>query len=409
MSGPGFGGAGLWIDSLERDFGWSRSQLSFAFSLGQLESSIAAPIVGYLIDKYGGKKMAILGVCVASIGYLCLNQVQAFTPGVSQWNDPLMFYIAYMLTMLGVSLGGWIPMTVIINNWFHRNRSFAMAIGAVGFSMGTFAIVPLMAIIISPESLGWRNTALVLSVIFLVVIIPIWKIIHNNPEDIGEIPDGKGNKLPKGNPGHKNTITNVSNDPDFSIGEALREKVFWTISIGHGASSMLTATMMVHLILALNQQGLSLEVAAVVWGISMGIGGLSQLFGGVIGDRVPKRYAVCLFGCLQSIGVMSAVMVRSIPTALIFAVIYGIGFGARAPITTAMRGDYFGRKAFGKIMGISSAPMMALTMAGPIIAGSMFDKYGDYTNAFLLIGAICFLGSLIFIFTKKPLHPSLKN
>ena len=115
MSGPGFGGAGLWIDSLERDFGWSRSQLSFAFSLGQLESSIAAPIVGYLIDKYGGKKMAILGVCVASIGYLCLNQVQAFTPGVSEWNDPLMFYIAYMLTMLGVSLGGWLTMTVIIH------------------------------------------------------------------------------------------------------------------------------------------------------------------------------------------------------------------------------------------------------------------------------------------------------
>jgi MFS family permease len=74
-----------------------------------------------------------------------------------------------------------------------------------------------------------------------------------------------------------------------------------------------------------------------------------------------------------------------------------------------MRGEYFGRKAFGKIIGISSVPMMLLTMAGPIIAGSMFDKYGDYTNAFLLIGAICFLGSLIFIFTKKPIHPSLKN
>ena len=121
------------------------------------------------------------------------------------------------------------------------------------------------------------------------------------------------------------------------------------MAFAHGGSAMLTSTMMVHLILAFKSQGLSLEIASLMWGITMGIGGLSQLFGGVIGDKFTKRYSLALFGCIQSIGVIIAYKVDSILLAIVFALIYGIGFGARAPITTAMRGEYFGRKSFSVI------------------------------------------------------------
>ena len=264
-------------------------------------------------------------------------------------------------------------MTVIINNWFHKKRSLAMSIGSVGFSVGTFAIVPALAILVSPDNLGWRNTALMIALIFTFIALPVWKIIRNNPEDIGEILDGMGKEMAEGPLKHDDTrIPNLRQD--FTIGQALREKVFWTISIGHGASAMLTSTMMVHLILAFKGQGLSIEMAAVMWGVSMGIGGASQIFGGIIGDRIPKRFALCGFGCLQAIGVASATLVQSIPVAVLFAIIYGIGFGGRAPITTSMRGEYFGRRSFGKIMGISAVPMMIMTMTGPIVAGSFFDQ-----------------------------------
>lgn len=408
LSGPSFGATGLWVDSLEREFGWTRAQLSLAFSLGQLEGSIAAPIVGFLIDRFGGKKIALSGAFVASLGFVCLSQVRPFTPGLSEWNDPVIFYAAYVLMMLGITLGGWIPMTVIINNWFYRRRSLAMSIGSVGFSVGTFAIVPALAILISPDNLGWRNTALLIALVFTFIAIPVWRIIRDNPEEIGEVPDGLGTSRTEDSLSGQE-ILKSSREQDFTIGQALREKVFWTISIGHGASAMLTSTMMVHLILAFKGQGLSIEMAAVMWGVSMGIGGASQIFGGIIGDRIPKRFALCGFGCLQAIGVASATLVQSIPVAVLFAIIYGIGFGGRAPITTSMRGEYFGRRSFGKIMGISAVPMMIMTMTGPIVAGSFFDQDGDYARAFLLLAAIGFTGSLIFIFAKKPIHPSLKS
>ena len=72
------------------------------------------------------------------------------------------------------------------------------------------------------------------------------------------------------------------------------------MSFGHGASAMMTSLMMLHLILALVDQGLSLELSSLIWGTAMGIGGLSQLLGGALGDRVEKRYALVVFGCIQN-------------------------------------------------------------------------------------------------------------
>ena len=166
---------------------------------------------------------------------------------------------------------------------------------------------------------------------------------------------------------------------------------------------------MVHLILAFKDQGLSLQTSATRWCVAMGIGGISQILGGVIGDRYSKRYCLIIFGCLQSIGVATATSVSTLSSAFLFAVVYGFVFGARAPITTAMRGEYFGRTSFGKIMGISAMPMMVMTMVAPVVAGQMFDSQGDYRQAFLYIALLGFIGSLVFYFARAPIHPTLKH
>ena len=405
LSAPTYGGTGLWIDSLESHFGWTRTQLSIAFSLGQLEGSIVSPIVGYLIDRYGGKRVSICGVFIASLGFLCLSQTINLTSDTTSWIDPLIFYISYMIIMLGVSLGSWIPMTVILNNWFTKNKSLAMSMGSVGFAVGTFIFVPIMAAIITPDRLGWRITAIAVSIFFCILFIPIWKIVKNTPQELGLAPDGEKNLTEN----DAMEASSTDSSADFSLREALREKVFWYVAIGQGASAMMTTTMMVHLILAFKDQGISLQSAALIWGIAMGIGGIAQIIGGIVGDRTPKRFAACGFGCLQAIGVGLAVVVDSYSMALVFAVIYGVGYGARAPITTSMRGEYFGRKSFGKIMGISAVPLMIMTMVAPVFAGRSFDSTGNYTTSFLWIALFGFIGSLIFLIAKKPVHPSLKH
>ena len=86
----------------------------------------------------------------------------------------------------------------------------------------------------------------------------------------------------------------------------------------------------------------------------------------------------------------------------IFIIIYGLGFGARVPLGSSIRGEYFGRKAYGKVLGFSMVPMFLLMTIGPLFAGKMFDIYGNYELAFLVLAVITGFGSLGFLFAKKP-------
>lgn len=403
LSGPAYGSTGLWIDSLEKEFGWGRTQLSIAFTLGQFEGGIAGPFVGYLIDKIGGKKVAMMGIVIAAIGFLILSQTVPVNDDPNSALSPLIFYFSYLLIMLGNTMGGFIPMMVVINNWFTRYRSLAMAVFSLGFSLGTFLIVPLVALLMSPSVLGWRSTAISVAAVAIVLPILVWKIIDDKPISKRHIREFE---TKEDIPFRK---TNLRKTIDFTIIEAIKEKSFWLMGFGHGASAMLTSTMMVHLILAFANQGLSIQLSALMWGVAMGIGGIGQLGGGILGDRLPKELTNWAFGALQAVGVLMAIIVSNVFLAFCFAIVYGIGFGGRAPLTTAMRGEYFGRKSFGKIMGVSMIPMMALTLTGPWVASVLYERSGNYETGFLSIGIAGLLGSFLFLMCRKPLHPSIKN
>ena len=185
--------------------------------------------------------------------------------------------------------------------------------------------------------------------------------------------------------------------------------MFWYLAVGHGASAMLTSTMMVHLILAFKHQGISLQTAAFIWGIAMGIGGVSQILGGFLGDRTPKHIAVCLFGCIQAIGVSIAVLVTNLWMAVLFSVVYGIGFGARAPITTSMRGDYFGRKSFGTIQGVLSTTGEIGFMFAPVVAGITFDLLGSFRPVFIAFAILTLIAAPIILTIRTPRPKPLES
>ena len=397
---PVFGGVGVWIDALETDFGWSRTQLALAFSLGTLEGSIVGPVVGILVDKIGPRKVVATGVTIIGVGFLILSQTSAL------W----MFYLAYAVIMLGASGGGWLPMMTVINNWFDKKRSLAMGFGGIGFSMGSFILVPLLAWMVVPDNVGWRFTAMGLGLLFVIMAYPVSRFIRNAPEEFGEVPDGrKINKghLDKNSAAISDTIAKSDTEPadpgkNYGVVELLQIPVFWTLSICNASSSMLIGTMTVHFIISLRDLGIPVQTGAWIWGATMGFSGAAQIFGGWLGDRVPKNVALCVFGLLQAVGVIFATFLTEIYLAPIFIGIYGLGFGARIPLGTAIRGEYFGRRAFGKVLGISMVPMSVMMFAAPIFAGWMFDVQGSYNMAFYILSAISIVGSLGFLSARKP-------
>lgn len=396
-SGPVWSGVGVWVKALEMQFGWSRAQLTGAFSLAQLEGSIFGPLLGYLIDRLGPRRMVFIGLVITGLGFVLFSRT----------NNLLTFYVSYGLIMLGTAAGSWLPLMTVVNRWFIRKRGLAMAVAAEGSPLGGLLLLPVLAWAVTPSHFGWSTTALWIGIVFLALAFPISRFIRERPEDYGERADG--DPSPNASMSQIEVVRTPPRDigsrdqPDFTAGQAIRTSAFWLITFGHAFSSMLFATLTVHLVPMLTDQGLSLQSSANVFSAMMGVAAVFQLIGGYVGDRMETRVAIAVFGFIQAAGFTVAVFAESMPMAILFAVLFGAGFGGRNPLTVAIRAEYFGPNAFATITGISSAPMYLFMLAAPLFAAFIFDTQGSYMIAWLILGGLGSMSGVLFLLAKKPL------
>ena len=389
---PLFQGMTAWFVVLEKQFGWSRTQLSIAFSLTRVEGSIMGPVAGYLVDKLGPRTMVALGLIIAGGGFLILSVTNSI------WH----LYLAFLVMSMGTGLGGWLPVMTAVNNWFSRRRATAMAIAMEGFLIGGVVLVPVLAWAIDPDIAGrpgWRGTAAVIGIFLMVIALPLARLVRNSPEAYGQRPDGQS-EMEESTPDE--TPVENAEEPSYTWQEAVRTKAFWFITMGHACSSIVIVTMMVHLGPMLNDRGFSLQTVGWVVATYTAVGAVFTMIGGYVGDRVPIRWAIFAFSAIQSAAVVVLVVGDTEAMAYVFGVLLGIGFGGRNPLTTAIRGVYFGRKAFASITGISMIPMNVLLLVSPLFAGIMFDATGTYTASFAVVAAVSLFGSALFLLLGDP-------
>ena len=382
MSLTVFQGLGTILVALERQFGWSRTALSGAFSLARVEGAILGPVEGFLVDRVGTRKMVLIGYVLMGLGFIWLGQVKTL------W----VFYASFMTITLGSGLGGWLAIIAMVNNWFTRQRTFAMASAMSGIHFGGL-FVPLLALGI--ETFEFGGAATIIGVLLLLVVGPAAKAIRNRPEDMGLQPDGDSERLSE-------SVLTEDEDPDFTAGQALRTPVFWILTIMQVASSVAIVTLALHLVPKLTDMGMTLSGAGTVV-LNYTIVALpSQFLSGYFADRLPKTLMIAIFLAIQGIAITIIAFADSVLLAYIFALLYGIGFGGRNPLTTAIRGEYFGRKAFATIMGISQFPMNIGMIGAPLFAGYMFDTTNSYLIPFSVFAILTFFGAFLMLFVKKP-------
>ena len=396
VSGPIWSGVGVWVKALETHFGWSRAQLTGAFSLAQLEGSILGPFLGYLIDRLGPRRVVFAGLVITGAGFVLFSRT----------NNLVIFYLSYGLIMAGSAAGSWLPFMTAINRWFIRKRGLAMAVAAEGSPLGGLFLLPVLAWAVTPGHFGWSTTALWIGIVFLALAFPVSWLIRERPEDYSERADGDPPPIHRiDEPESIGVVpSNIgeTEQPDYTASQAIRTAAFWLITFGHACSSLLFATMTVHLVPMLTDQGLSLQSGASVFSVMMGVAAVFQIIGGYVGDRIETRVAVAIFGFIQAVGFTMAILAQNLPLSILSGVIFGAGFGGRNPLTVAIRAEYFGPKAFATITGISSAPMYLLMLAAPLFAAFMFDARGNYTIAWLILGAFGSLSGVFFLLAKKP-------
>ncbi len=387
--------AGTFFVALEREFGWSRTLLSGAFAMARAEGAVMGPMEGILSDRLGGRRTMLIGFVVCVFGFLLLSTV----------HNPVTFYLAYVIVSTGAGLAGYIPIITIINFWFNRLRTIAMSGPLIGSSLGG-ALIPLLAWGIDAH--GWRWAAGGCGLFLAVVAGPIVMAIRNRPEPYGLRPDGDP-PPPADAPSPRGATPppqpSGAAPPDFTARQAIRTRAFWLISIAHAGTAILFTTMAIHLVPHLTDQGMSLTTAAVVVLTLTVTTGVFQLVGGWLGDRVDKRYVIAAFMAVQAVGILFLLLVDGFLLGLAFGVIAGIGQGGRAPAMTSIRGDYFGRRSFGTIMGLSMIPMNIGMIIVPLATGIIYDRVGNYNLPFVFLAVAVFAGGALMLVVRPPRPP----
>ncbi len=388
-----FGG---YASALQDQFGWSKTQLSAAFSMSRVESGILGPLQGWMIDKYGPRAVMRGGLAMFAVGFILFSQIQEL------WH----FYGSFALMAVGSSLGGFLSITVAVVGWFDRARSRALGISQLGFAAGGLVA---SGVILAITQIGWREVAFTSGILVAVIGLPLTTLVVRKPEEIGLHVDGMdadqraASRAADADRGRISQSTEV----DFTANEAMRTMAFWMISLGHASALFVVGAVMVHLFLHLTESfGYSDGRAAFFLGLMTAFQILGQVGGASLGDFVSKRLIVIACMGMHAVGLLLVAHLNATWAVVAFCALHGTAWGTRGPLMQAIRADYFGRTSFGTIMGFSSLIVMLGTTLGPLIAGILYDRYGSYELAFTIIAIIAASGSVFFMLAWRPAPPT---
>ena len=350
------------------------------------ESGLLGPVQGWLLDRVGPRVVMTAGMTLFGVGFILFSQI----------NSPLQFYLAFLCMAVGVSLGGFMSITATIVNWFERRRGTALGIMQTGGAIGGL-LLPIVAWSLTTN--GWRATAFASGIIILLVGIPLAQLMRRSPEEYGHLPDG----------GHPTTGADVplaGRATSFTARQAMRTRVFWFLTAGHSLSVMVVTTVSVHLIPYLSSElDLGLATASSVVALMTVAMMAGQLSGGYLGDRYSKRWLAtgATFG--HALAMFLLAFAPGLGVVITAVLIQGWAHGFRGVQMMPLRADYFGRQAFGKIMGFTFMFMMWGEVGGPVAMGLIVDTLDNYRLGFGLLGVAALAGTVFFAISSQPPRP----
>ena len=378
----------IFLVPMTDEFGWSRTGISGAVSLGGVLGALVAPFIGPLFDRHGSRALlvasavAVSGCCIALAG----------TQGL------LWFYVAFSISRMMFSAPFEIGTTSVVTKWFVRRRARAMSLLVVSTGMGLTVLPLVVAIAIAVA--GWRAGWLTLAVIAIVLgVIPQWFLLVRRPEDIGLRPDGAA-------PGPESSAsearTTAADEVSFTRTRALRTSTLWLLMAYTLLVFPVQAGVSLHQAPHLIERGISPTIAATIVSTFSLAGVLSSLVFGQLGDRVPVRAALAASAGLLALG---AVTMRGVDGPLlgyVSAVLFGAGIGGILTMVPVAWANYFGRAHFGAIRGITLPAQVGGQAMGPLAAGVLHDLTGSYASGLAAFAVLSLVAAGLALVTRPP-------
>lgn len=389
-SGTYWTGATVFFLPITRDLALSRSATSSAFSLARLEGGLGGPFVGYVVDRFGPRRIALFGGIMAGLGFILLSQA----------NNYATFLIIYVgVLSVGFNAGFNHAVMTSVNSWFVRRRGMAMAVIAAGISLGGAVVTPLLAYVIFQY--GWKAGSITAGVALLVFSIPLSYFIRSTPESMGLLPDGDVAAPPIA--GARRRIAPTTND--FTVGEALKTSSYWLMALAIGLRIAAQAALVVHMVPIMVWKGQPEVVAPMLIGILSLVAAVLRFVTGYLSDKWSRQKVASIGMAIGALSVAVLIMTEGAFWQLVlFVVLFAFAESVSA-VSWALIGDFFGRQSFATLRGGVTTVHSFLSMGTPVFAGLVFDRTDSYYWALVPLAFIYVAACLAFWFLPKPKLP----
>lgn len=398
----GFLSLGFWLGiissfsvfyaTLLEEFDWLRAESAGVISTSQIAYTLTAPFVGALIHRFGPRKVVVPGILMLAGGLALCATVTALGQ----------LYVYYGLFVgFGASCISMAAFGVIISRWFDVNRGLANGIASSGMGVGMFILVPLSQKLIS--TIGWQEAYLVLALLAFIILFPANLLfLKHRPQDMGLLPDGK--KI--NNPADSSHTATAPEPPAvrWTWPLLVRTPRFYAMMIFPSLSIFSVMLIIVHNMRFFLDQGIDEMTGAYAFAIAGVATMVFRIVWGWLSDHIGRElaYTAGMVSLCMGIGCLLLLESTGQPLFLyMFAVLFGMGWGANAPLFVATAADLFKGPSFGLLYGLVES-LIGLTGAfSAWTGGYIYDTTHSYRPAFILT-MISALLSAVFIWLAAP-------
>ncbi|MCH7607020.1 MAG: MFS transporter [Chloroflexi bacterium] len=386
----------VFVKPIGDELGWSRGEIALAFTTGTLVGLALSGLVGKQLDRYGARAAVVVaGMIVAGVlvGLAFMQEV---------WQFWLLFGSGRAAALAGINLGT----SVAVVNWFVRRRG--RAVGFLSMSLrGGQALFPLLIVAII-AGYSWRHAFGVLAVISLVfVVTPAWLFLRRRPEDMGLLPDGdppppeRAPDGPAAAAGRRAPSRARPDEVSWTLAEARRTRAFWLLVVATMSVVFAQTAVNLHAVASFQDRGIADAFAGIFVFVYAGTAAVSSVPFGMLADRIHIRWVLVLGTLFFCASIAVLIAADSVPAALLFAVLYGLGAGGWTIGYSLLFANYFGRGHVGAVRGFSQVVSSPVGAVGPLLAGYLHGVTGDYTLSFqIMLGSFAVV--LVALLLAKP-------
>jgi len=352
---------------LEREFGWTRSEVTGVYSVYLLVNGFTAPLVGLVFDRLGPRWVYGAGMVTLGAAFFLAGGLMAL------WQ----FYLLIgVLVGIGVSLNGMVPASALLARWYRERLSSAIGIAYSAFGAGTLIFIPLAQHLVG--ELGWRATYRLMGGLLLVLAplvvfgLPWRTYAAGHPAARAEARERAG--------------------AGATLAAALRARVFWGLVQVFFCTATAMFSIIVQLVAFLVDAGFSPLAAAGAFGVVGLLSAASVMGSGFASDRFGYRQTISLSFVGTASGMALLLAMTAAPSALLLALfvpLFGLCMGVRGPIVSSVAARYFAGPRVATIYGLIYASNAVGAAMGAFVGGLLHDLTGGYRMA---IGA-----ALVFI------------